>query len=47
MVSARAAGVFAAVALWGFRSKRELIENGAEALVSAPQNLLGILRAHR
>lgn len=47
MVTARAAGMFAAGALWGFRSRRELVENGAEALVAAPQGLLDVLRTNR
>jgi phosphoglycolate phosphatase len=46
MLAARAAGMFAAGALWGFRDRQELVENGAEALVAAPQDLLDVLRAH-
>ena len=47
MLTAHAAGMFAAGALWGFRGSRELAENGAQALVAAPHDLLDVLRAHR
>lgn len=43
MKTATAAGMFAAGALWGFRTKEELIENGARALLYHPKELLALL----
>ena len=43
MQTARAAGMFAAGALWGFRPANELTENGAQALLSAPLELCPLL----
>jgi phosphoglycolate phosphatase len=40
MNTARAAGMFAIGALWGFRTAEELRESGAAALVASPQELL-------
>lgn len=42
MKTARAAGMFAAGACWGFRGARELAENGAEALIATPTDLLAL-----
>lgn len=47
MVTARTAGMFPAGALWGFRTRHELVESGARALLEAPQDLLAVLRAPR
>ena len=43
MQTATAAGMFPVGALWGFRTKEELIEHGARALVHRPDELLDIL----
>jgi phosphoglycolate phosphatase len=40
MKTARAAGMFAAGALWGFRNAEELRENGADVLLASPLDLL-------
>lgn len=40
MRTARAAGMRAIGALWGFRDAEELLENGAEALAAAPTDVL-------
>ena len=45
MQTARAAGMFAAGALWGFRTADELRASGAQALLTKPEELLGILDA--
>jgi len=43
MTTARAAGMFAVGALWGFRTAEELRSSGADALIAAPADLLGLL----
>jgi phosphoglycolate phosphatase len=43
MQTARQGGMFAVGVLWGFRSKEELIENGAEELIAVPQEILQFL----
>ena len=43
MQTARAAGMTALGALWGFRSRAELVENGADALLAGPLDLLNYL----
>ncbi len=43
MKTARAAGMFAVGALWGFRTAEELTANGAEALVEYPMDVLRLL----
>jgi len=43
MQTANAAGMFAVGALWGFRTRKELEQNGANALVAAPQDLLNLV----
>ncbi len=40
MQTARKGGMFALGVLWGFRSKEELIENGAQELIAVPQEML-------
>ena len=40
---ARANGVRAVGVTWGFGSREELIEAGADAIVSRPEELLGVL----
>jgi phosphoglycolate phosphatase len=47
MVTARAADMLAIGALWGFRARRELVENGAGALLEEPEDLLDILKRGR
>ena len=44
MRTARAAGMFAAGVLWGFRGAAELTAAGAQALVERPPQLLDLLR---
>ena len=43
MQTAHAAGMFAAGALWGFRTAAELSANGAQALLKTPQEALDLL----
>jgi phosphoglycolate phosphatase len=43
MQTARQGGMFAVGVLWGFRTKEELIENGAQELIAAPQEILRFL----
>lgn len=43
MKTAKSAGMFAVGALWGFRTKNELIESGADTVISAPLQLLEML----
>jgi len=43
METANAAGMFAGGVLWGFRSKDELIEAGAKALIEQPTDLLSLV----
>jgi phosphoglycolate phosphatase len=43
MATARAAGMLAAGALWGFRTAEELRANGADVLLDAPADLLRAL----
>lgn len=45
MQTAKNAGLFAVGVLWGFRGRDELEENGADILISAPQELLKIIEA--
>ena len=42
MRTAAAAGMFAAGALWGFRTAAELTANGAKALMEAPQEVVNL-----
>ena len=43
MATARAAGMLAVGALWGFRTDDELRRNGADALIAAPADLLSLI----
>lgn len=43
METARAAGMFAAGALWGFRDAEELASSGAAVLLASPADLLKVL----
>ena len=43
MKTATAAGMYPVGALWGFRSKEELQENGAQILIKKPQEILNFL----
>jgi len=43
MQTAKAAGMRAAGALWGFRGKNELVENGADELAERPLDLLELV----
>jgi len=45
MQTANSAGMFAAGALWGFRTAEELLENGAQTLVENPSDVLDFLKA--
>lgn len=44
MISAKNAGMYAAGALWGFRGREELIECGAQILLSNPMELIGFIK---
>lgn len=44
MQTARSAGIYALGVLWGFRSKEELLENGADAIVDDPVRILELLK---
>ncbi len=43
MKTSIAAGMFPVAALWGFRDKKELQENGAQELIENPLDILGLL----
>lgn len=43
MQTAVSAGMFPVGALWGFRSRDELLESGAKALIQKPQELLRLM----
>ena len=43
MHTARAAGMHAVGVLWGFRDRKELVENGAEHIVARPEEVLDLL----
>lgn len=43
MQTASAAGMYAAGALWGFRTAEELLANGAKALVKTPLDVLDLI----
>ncbi len=43
MKTAVAAGMFPVGALWGFRTGKELCENGAQVLIKKPQEILNLL----
>jgi len=43
MQTAGAAGMYAVGALWGFRDAKELLANGAKALVKTPMEILDLL----
>jgi phosphoglycolate phosphatase len=45
MKTARAAGMHAVGALWGFRTADELTQSGAQRIIEKPGHLLGLLRA--
>jgi phosphoglycolate phosphatase len=42
MQTAVAAGLFAVGCTWGFRDRQELLENGAEAIIDRPADLLAL-----
>ena len=46
MKTGNAAGMFTVGAQWGFRSREELLENGAEAIAEKPLGLLDICEVH-
>lgn len=43
METARAAGMYAVGVSWGFRSKKELLEGGAQKIIDQPQQVLELL----
>jgi phosphoglycolate phosphatase len=45
MQTANKAGMFAVGALWGFRSREELLENGAKLLLEHPTDLIKYIKA--
>jgi len=44
MQIANNAGMYAIGALWGFRTKKEIISNGAKFVINNPLDLIKILR---
>jgi phosphoglycolate phosphatase len=44
MKTAKAAGMFAIGALWGFRDRKELEDAGADAIASVPEDVLNYLK---
>ena len=45
MQTARNAGMFAVGATWGYRSREELVDNGADVLIDRPSELLKLLNS--
>jgi phosphoglycolate phosphatase len=43
MLTARAAGLFAVGVTWGFRDEAELRDNGAQAIIHHPNELLALV----
>jgi phosphoglycolate phosphatase len=43
MQTARNAGIYSAGVTWGFRSREELAQNGAKALIDRPAELISLL----
>jgi len=43
MMTANNAGMFAVGALWGFRTKEELLGSGARAVIAHPRELLEVI----
>jgi phosphoglycolate phosphatase len=43
MQTANKAGMYAVGALWGFRTREELLTNGAKALAARPMDVMGLL----
>jgi phosphoglycolate phosphatase len=46
MKTAVSAGMFPVGALWGFRTRQELEESGAQAIIAEPIDLLKLLKPH-
>jgi phosphoglycolate phosphatase len=44
MQTAKAAGMFAVGALWGFRGREELEQNGADILAGHPMDIVGLIK---
>jgi phosphoglycolate phosphatase len=44
MKTANAAGMFAVGALWGFRSREELQQEGAKVLLERPQDIVSLFQ---
>ena len=47
MITATAAGMFPAGALWGFRPADELLAHGARALLETPERVVGLAKGER
>jgi len=45
MKTAKAAGMFAVGALWGFRDREELEQNGADVIINHPMEILGLIES--
>ena len=43
MLTAKAAGCYAVGVTWGFREPEELLDSGAECLISEPQELVSLI----
>ena len=44
MKTAKEAGCFAVGVLWGFRPEKELVDNGAQAIIKQPLDLISLLK---
>ena len=47
MKTGRAAGMYTVGALWGFRDRKELNENGADLVAEKPEELVRIYKGER
>jgi phosphoglycolate phosphatase len=45
MQTARRGGMFALGVLWGFRTREELEENGAQEVISSPEQMLDFFKS--
>lgn len=43
MITANRAGMYPIGVLWGFRTQKELLENGAKILIKSPEELLDLI----
>ena len=43
MLTGKSAGMYTVGVLWGFRDRKELEENGADAVISEPMEAIGLM----